>query len=236
MTVDPRLVIGALPEYLTRRFGVRFFYNTAVREVGATFVAAAGQRCEAGTIIVAGGDDFQTLFPECFADSEVTRCKLQMMRTARQPDGWELGPSLAFGLTLTHYPTFRACPGLSALKSRITRETPDLEKWGIHVMVSQTSDGRLTIGDSHEYGLSVDVFDKPFVNALILDYAKQYLRVPRLEITEQWHGVYARHAEKPFLHLNPLPGVHVVTVTNGLGMTMSFGLADRILREAGVLW
>jgi hypothetical protein len=66
-------------------------------------------------------------------------------------------------------------------------------------MVSQTSDGRLTIGDSHEYGLSVDVIDKPF------------------------------------LHLNALPGVHVVTVTNGLGMTMSFGLADRILREAGVV-
>jgi FAD dependent oxidoreductase TIGR03364 len=234
LTVDPREVIAGLPEYVAGRFGVRFSYNTAVHEIGTGYVRTAMQRCEAETVIVASGDDFQTLFPGVFADTGVTRCKLQMMRTHRQPDGWDLGPSLAFGLTFTHYPIFRACPSLPALKSRIARERPDLETWGIHVMVSQTSGGQLTIGDSHEYGLSVDVFDKPFVNALILDYAAQYLRVPTLEIAEQWHGVYAKHPDHPFLHLTPLPGVHVVTVTNGLGMTMSFGIAEQILRKAGV--
>jgi len=234
MTVDPRRILGGLPEYLAKQLGVRFFFNTAVREVRTSVVLAGDQQCEADTVIVAGGDDFQTLFPECFADSGVTRCKLQMMRTERQPDAWKLGPSLAFGLTFTHYPTFRSCPGVAALESRIAREMPELRKWGIHVMVSQTSEGQLTIGDSHEYGLAVDVFDKPLVNRLILDYARQYVRVPTLEIAEQWHGVYARHPSQPFLNLTPLDGVRVVTVTNGLGMTMSFGIAEQILREAGV--
>lgn len=234
MTVDPRQILRELPQYLMTRFGVRFFFNAAVRDVKGGVVLAGDRQCDAGTIVVAGGDDFQTLFPECFADSGLTRCKLQMMRTAQQPDAWQLGPSLAFGLTFTHYPVFRSCAGVQALRSRIARETPDLEKWGIHVMVSQTSSGQLTIGDSHEYGLAVDIFDKPFVNELILDYAKRFLRVPTLEIAEHWHGVYARHPDRPFLSLAPREGVRVVTVTNGLGMTMSFGIAEQSLREAGV--
>jgi FAD dependent oxidoreductase TIGR03364 len=206
-----------------------------VRTVASSFLEAGDERCEADVIVVASGDDFQTLFPECFNESGVTRCKLQMMRTERQPQAWALGPSLAFGLTFTHYSTFQVCPSLQALRDRIEREAPELVAWGIHVMVSQTSSGQLTIGDSHNYGLVVDIFDKPGVFRLILDYARQYLRVPTLDIAEQWHGVYARHPHHPFLSFAPLAGVRVITITNGLGMTMSFGVAEHALRSAGVI-
>ena len=233
-TVDPRQISARLPAFLTERYGVQFFFNTAVRRVETSLVESGEGAWEADSIIVAGGDDFQTLFPECFHDSGLTRCKLQMMRTAPQPGGWALGPSLAFGLTFAHYPTFRVCASLQALKNRIARETPELQEWGIHVMASQTTAGELTIGDSHEYGLAVDIFDKPAVNRLILEYARQYLSVPTLEIAEQWHGVYARHPDRPYLDVAPLEGVRLITVTNGLGMTMSFGLAEQTLRAAGI--
>ncbi|HEY6212190.1 MAG TPA: TIGR03364 family FAD-dependent oxidoreductase [Vicinamibacterales bacterium] len=226
LTVDPRRIVGALPAFLAEQYGVQFFFNTAVQSVESSFVAAGGRRWNAGAVVVAGGDDFQTLFPEQFRESGVTRCKLQMMRTVRQPDGWTLGPSLAFGLTFTHYATFRWCASLGALKERIRRETPELERWGIHVLVSQTSAGELTIGDSHETGLAVSVFDKPHVNRLILEYARQHLDVPTLEIGEQWHGVYAKHPDHAFLDFEPLDGVRAITVTNGLGMTLSFGIAE----------
>jgi hypothetical protein len=74
-----------------------------------------------------------------------------MMRTVPQPLAWRLGPSLAFGLTFRHYPTFQVCSHLHALKDRIARETPEFDEWGIHVTVSQTASGELTIGDSPEY-------------------------------------------------------------------------------------
>jgi D-hydroxyproline dehydrogenase subunit beta len=67
-----------------------------------------------------------------------------------------------------------------------------------------------------------------------LSYAKQYLRVPTLQMAEQWHGVYAKHPELPYLSLAPANGVRLVTVTSGIGMTMSFGIAEQTLREIGV--
>jgi len=234
LTVDPRQVIGSLPKFLAERYGVQFYFNTAVRSVETSRLEAGGQLWEADSIIVASGDDFQSLFPEHFRESGVTRCKLQMMRTAPQPQGWALGPSLAFGLTFKHYPTFQVCRSLEALKGRIARESPELEKWGIHVMVSQSASGELTIGDSHEYGLAVDIFDKPEVNWLILDYAKQYLRVPTLEIAETWHGIYAKHPELAYVRFRPIEGVQLVIVTSGIGMTMSFGIAEQTFREASV--
>jgi FAD dependent oxidoreductase TIGR03364 len=234
MTVDPRQIVRNLPQFLSERYGVQFYFNSAVQRVESSAVHTADQRCEAEAIVVSGGDDFQTLFPECFQDRGLTRCKLQMMRTAPQPQGWQLGPSLAFGLSFRHYPTFQVCNTLQALQDRIVRETPELDEMGIHVMVSQTARRELTIGDSHEYGLEVNIFDDPAVNRMILDYAKAYLRAPTLEIVEQWHGVYAKHPQQPYLRLTPANGVRVVTVTSGLGMTMSFGLAEQTFGEMGV--
>jgi D-hydroxyproline dehydrogenase subunit beta len=233
LTVDPRQVIAGLPKFLEERYSVRFSFNTAVQKVETCRLEAAGRQWEVGSIVVAGGDDFQTLFPEVFRQSGVTRCKLQMMRTVPQPHGWSLGPSLAFGLTLGHYPAFHVCRTLQVLKDRIARETPQFEKWGVHVMVSSNAAGELTIGDSHEYGLAVDIFDRPAIDRLILDYARQYLRVPALEIAENWHGVYAKHPDHAYLIFTPVDQVRLVTVTSGIGMTMSFGIAEQTLREAG---
>jgi D-hydroxyproline dehydrogenase subunit beta len=235
LTVDPRRVMRALPRFLAERYGVRFHFNSAVQRVEHQVMYSADLCCEAGAILVSGGDDFQTLFPECFRDSGLTRCKLQMMRTAPQPNAWKLGPALAFGLTFRHYPAFQICNTLQALKDRIARETPEFDLFGIHVMVSQTSLGELTIGDSHEYGLAVNIFDNPEIDRLILEYAKAFLRVPTLEIAEQWHGVYAQHPKHTWLRFAPAEGVRVVTFTSGIGMTMSFGLAEETLHDMGVL-
>jgi D-hydroxyproline dehydrogenase subunit beta len=234
LTVDPRQIITSLPKFLSERYSVQFFFNTAVQRAETSLVESTSHRCNADSIIVASGDDFQTLFPDYFAQSGITRCKLQMMRTIPQPHRWPLGPSLAFGLTFKHYPTFQICTTLQALKDRIARETPELDRWGIHVMVSQNASGELTIGDSHEYALAVDIFDKPSIDRLILDYARQYLRVPALEIAERWHGVYAKHPGHPYMTFAPCDGVRIVTVTSGIGMTMSFGIADETFRDKSV--
>src|SRR6185436_19400243 len=110
--------------------------------------------------------------------------KLQMQRTVTQPEGWSLGPALAGGLTMRFYKSFAECPALAALRHRVAEEMPEYDRYEIHVMASETADGAITIGDSHEYSLAVDVFNKTEIDRLILDYLAQFARLPRMEIAE----------------------------------------------------
>jgi hypothetical protein len=169
-----------------------------------------------------------------YAQSGLTRVKLQMLRTEPQGDGWRLGPALAAGLTLRFYPAFSVCTTLPALKQRIANETPEYDRWGIHGLVSQTAEGELTLGDSHEYGLCVDVFNKEEIDELILRYISGFLRAPSMKIAQRWYGVYAKHPEQPYLSLNAAPGVRIVTSPGGSGMTLSFGVAARTMEEMGL--
>ena len=94
----------------------------------------------------------------------------------------------------------------------------------------------MTIGDSHEYGDCIEPFDKADIEEWILDYLKSFLSVSGLRIASRWHGTYAKHPEKPFLILKPSPEVTVITGVGGAGMTLSFGLAEKVVsRELGEL-
>jgi len=154
-----------------------------------------------------------------------------MMRSPAYPPNWRIGPMLAAGLTLGHYAAFRECQSLPALRERFSRELPAYVRHGIHVMVSQNGSGELTIGDSHESAESIEPFDKPEIDALILDYLNGFLVAPALRVASRWHGVYAKAAAGAYVVERPAPGVTVVTGVGGAGMTLSFGLAEQVVRE-----
>ena len=238
ITVDPRQIIATLPEYLAEQLGVHFHWSRPVRAItptnGALQIETATGTIEAGAVIVCSGEDFETLYPGHFAASGLTRCKLQMMRTASQRAGWQLGPSLAAGLTLRFYKAFAMCSTLPALARRIADETPEFDRWGIHALVSQTADGALTLGDSHEYGLAVDIFNKQKIDDLILQYTRGFLRAPDLAIAERWYGVYAKHPDKPYVVMHPEERVRIVGSPGGSGMTLSFGVGAQSIREMGL--
>lgn len=232
LTVDPRMILARLPEYLAEKFGVEFRFGTAVHSVELPRIEAGAEKWEAERAIVCSGDDFETLFPEVFASSEINRCKLQMMRTAPQRNGWELGPALAAGLTLRFYPAFEICTTtLPAYKERIAREMADYDRFAIHTLVSQTADGAITLGDSHEYGLAVDIFNKAQIDELVLQNVRTFLIAPDLSIAQRWYGVYAKHPTDPWVAIDAAPGVRIVTAVGGSGMTLSFGLAEQMTQE-----
>lgn len=230
LTVDPRVTLATLPTVLRDRFGVTVRFGTVVSAIDLPTIRAGGETWTADQAIVCSGDDFETLYPEVFASTGLTRVKLQMLRTEPQPAGWRLGPALAAGLTLRFYPTFGVCSSLPALRKRIAQETPDYDRWGIHGLVSQTAAGELTLGDSHEYGAQVDIFNREEIDDLMLAYIRGFLKAPTLRIRQRWYGVYAKHPDQPYLVLNPAPGVRIVTSPGGSGMTLSFGIAEEALR------
>jgi len=235
LTVDPRQILAALPAFLSEKFGVEFRFGRAVRSIELPRIEAGTETWQAAQAIVCGGDDFETLYPELFASSGIDRCKLQMMRTAPQPRGWQLGPSLAAGLTLRFYPAFEICTAtLPKYKDRVARELADYDRFAIHTLVSQTADGAVTLGDSHEYGLAVDIFNKTEIDDLVMRNVREFLVAPDLSLAQRWYGVYAKHPDQPWVALDAAPGVRIVTAVGGSGMTLSFGLAEQMTREMNI--
>jgi D-hydroxyproline dehydrogenase subunit beta len=231
--VDPREVIAGLPRFLAERYGVEFRFGTTVVGYDTPTVRTSGGTVEAANLYVCSGDDLQTLYPEVFAAEALIRCKLQMMRTAPQENGWRLGPMLAAGLTLRHYRSFENCPTLPALKKRFADESPEFDRYGIHVMASQNGRGELVLGDSHEYGDAIEPFDKDEIDALVLNYLHTFLKAPEVRIASRWQGIYIKHPTKSYFIARPQPNVTIVGGVGGAGMTLSFGVAERSVTGAG---
>lgn len=227
INVDPVVGIPAVARWLEERYGVQFRWRTLVTGIDLPQVHTSDGTIEAERVIVCSGADFQTLYPALFTEETIRKCKLQMMRTVPQPTGWGLGPTLCAGLTLLHYDSFSRLSSLPALRTRLDEELPFHRDHGIHILATQTADGAITIGDSHDYAQTHDPFEKQAVFEAILDYFDGFVRLPDRRIAEYWHGVYpSLTGGRPHLLAEPEPGVHVANGLGGAGMTLSFGLAE----------
>lgn len=230
MIVDPRKAIAAIPGWLNAKYSVEFIWGKAVTDIAYPTVYCSNETFEADEVYVCSGADFETLYPELFSAAPLTKCKLQMMRMAAQPDESRIGPALCGGLSLVHYNSFKAAASLPQLHELYKEQYPEYLKWGIHVMVSQNQAGELTVGDSHEYGHTHDPFDKAFINQMVLDYLAGFARFKNETVTETWHGVYPKLTNgETNLVLNPAEGVTIINGLGGAGMTLSFGLCDKLI-------
>lgn len=231
VAVDPPAAVAGIAGWLASRKGVTIFFNTAITTIESDVVRTAdGRAWPCDRVVVCAGSDFETLFPDVFSAAQadgLVRCKLQMLSTPPQPDRFRIGPHLASGLTLRHYRSFEICPSLPALRQRIATETPELDRFGIHVMASQDSAGRVILGDSHEYGDAIGPFDSSEVESLIMRELNHLVDLPDPSIQRRWHGIYAKYLRALHLAVEPLPEVWIRTGHGGAGMTLSFGLAER---------
>ncbi|PWT78746.1 MAG: TIGR03364 family FAD-dependent oxidoreductase [Bacteroidetes bacterium] len=231
MIVDPREAIACLPSYFSEKWKIQFHWGKCVSYISnQTVYIGNDEEFEADLVFVCNGADFETLYPEFFNEYPLTKCKLQMMRLATQPENWRIGPALCGGLSLIHYNSFKVAPSLSTLRKRFEEEMSDYIEWGIHVMVSQNGRGELTVGDSHEYGMTHDPFDKKFINELILSYLKRFARFKDWTVAETWSGIYPKLTDgETNLFFSPEPGVYIINAVGGAGMTLSFGLAEELI-------
>jgi FAD dependent oxidoreductase TIGR03364 len=231
LIIDPREAIARMPSYLQEKYQVEFHWGKCVTYIsGQSVYIGNREEHEADLIFVCSGADLETLYPEEFSQLPISKCKLQMMRMSAQPEGWRIGPALCAGLSLIHYTSFQVSEALPALRKRFEEEKPEYLQWGIHVMAAQNGKGELTIGDSHEYGLSPDPFDRGMINQLILDYLKTFAKFKDPSLMETWNGVYPKFMDgSSNLLFSPDTCVYVINGVAGAGMTLSFGLAEELV-------
>jgi FAD dependent oxidoreductase TIGR03364 len=232
MVVDPREAIRNLPAWLSARYGVQFVWRQAVTRVEHPHVWSGRRRYAADLIYIAGGTDFETLYPELYERTAITKCKLQMLRLQAQPS-FQLGPVVCGGLTMAHYSGFHATPSIGGLRARLSEQYAELIALGIHVMAAQNGLGEITIGDSHEYAHTHEPFDESAINDRIVDYLRSVLDLPNWNVRQSWHGMYAKltDGQRSELVIEAEPGVVIVNGVGGggLGMTLSFGLAEELV-------
>ncbi|MBC7509166.1 MAG: TIGR03364 family FAD-dependent oxidoreductase [Ferruginibacter sp.] len=228
--IDPREAMTAIPAYLHEYLDVQFIWGQAVTQVATGMVWMGSKTLQADIICICSGADFETLYPEVYLKLPITKCKLQMMRFISKTPDFKMGVSLCGGLSLIHYGSFKIAPSLPRLKARYEAEMSEYLKWGIHVMVSQNDKLELTVGDSHEYGLTFDPFDKVFINEMVLKYLKQFAVTDDWEMTASWHGIYPKMTNGATeVFLQPDEGVYILNGIGGAGMTLSFGYAEEVI-------
>ncbi|KPH77772.1 TIGR03364 family FAD-dependent oxidoreductase [Bosea vaviloviae] len=231
LRVESRHAIPRVTALLAERHGVEFRWNTSIVAVEAPrLITAGGDVIEAEAIVVCPGDEFTTLFPERLAAYGVTRCKLQMLRL-RPAAPAPLASAVMSDLGLGRYLGYADLPEAEPLKRRLDADMAAQRENGIHLIVTQSADGSLVVGDSHHYATTPDPFASEAVDQLILDEFDAVLDLPGRTVTERWIGTYASAPDRWRLTDRPSDAVRIVVVTAGCGASTGFGIGEETIAD-----
>ena len=229
LRVDPRTASARVAAWLADR-GVEFAWRTAAQVVGPGELVTTRGTITAKQVFVAVGHDVDRWYPQVADEAGLVRCALQML-TVAAPGARQVEPAVLTGFSLLRYDGFAGCRTLGAVRERLALEHAGAVEAGLNLMFTQRPGGDLVIGDTHAYARTHDPFVDERLAELVGDYAGDLLGEPGLEVHQRWRGIYAS-ARQPFLVAEPEPGVTVVSVTSGIGMTTAFGFTSTVMEGA----
>ncbi|KGO86626.1 oxidase [Flavobacterium rivuli WB 3.3-2 = DSM 21788] len=240
VTVEPRVMISRLLQFLTSEKGLQYYPNTKVVRCEAwgdnevEVETAGGAIFKGAKVLLCCGSEFKTLYPDVFANSDLEVTKLQMLQTRPQP-GYELKGSILTGLSIRRYEAFYECPSFDAIKAKENADSFE-KKWGVHILFKQAADGSMIIGDSHEYADAANIDDLGFdlrtdVDEFMIDEAKKIFNLPTYEIQNRWFGMYSQCKENDIFQHTVDNNIHIVTGIGGKGMTGSAGFSKENIKQ-----
>ncbi len=227
LRVESRTAIPRLAAWLDVVRGITFLRNTSVLEIDVPKIRTSRGELNTTHVAVCPGDDFSGLYAERLATYGLTRCKLQMLRLASP--GFTLPGALMSDLGLGRYGGYAALEAAPPLKERLAREQSEHLRNGIHLIVVQSADGSLVVGDSHHYAATPDPFGSDAVDELILEEFQAALGITPPPVLDRWIGTYASAPDRAVLLDAPHPGVRLAIVTCGAGASTGFAIGEEIV-------
>ncbi len=231
--VEPRLALPALRAWLESGEGdtardYTFHGGRIAVEIGPGYVVDhTGERHRAEVVIVCPGAERQGPIAELLQGAPVRRVQLQMMQT--EPLDQPLTTSIADGDSLRYYPAF-AVPALADLPP----QAPVAAEHHMQLLISQRSNGELTVGDTHAYDEPFDFAASEAAYDHLHERAASILGRPLPPVVRRWTGVYSQALDGAICHRRQVQlGVWVVTGPGGRGMTLSPAIAEQTIAEIG---
>ena len=228
LRVESRTAIPRLAAWLAERHGVEFIYGEAVLEVQAPRVRTAHRTLQADHIVVCPGTELNGVGAPALAHHGLRLCRLQMMRVRPEP-GFVLPAAVMGDLSLVRYGGYAALAPAAALRARLDEEEAESLAAGIHLIVVQSADGTLVVGDSHHDFATPEPYAEERVDRLILRHLRQTLNLAECEVVERWTGVYPTGAGRDCVIEAPDDATRVVVVSSGTGASTAFGIAQEVL-------
>jgi FAD dependent oxidoreductase TIGR03364 len=227
--VESHTALPKLAAWLSEKNGVALLTETAVHAVAPPRIDTTRGPVYAETAIVCPGDDFVTLFGERIAAYRPRKCRLSMLRLAAP--GFRLPAPVMSDLGLVRYAGYAALPEAAALRRRLEREQATHLAHGVHLIVVQSADGSLVVGDSHHYSDLPPPFAPAEAEACILDEFQRATGLPPPPVIERWVGTYPVADGRTYFIDAPSDSVRVVMVTSGTGASTAFGIAARTIAD-----
>lgn len=222
--VESKEAIPQLASYLQTTIGVDFYWETEVLSIDGSSVHTSNNQFDAQRIVVCPGAELTGIAKPYIEKHDLKLCTLQMLRIKVQ-EGFILPGSVMTDNSLARYLGWSELPEAKALKERIAIEMPEYVKEGIHLIVVQSADGSLVVGDSHRYGSSENVFASDKIEQLIIELMYRVLSITEHTVIERWTGVYPVSNAFDALIEKVSPTMRVVIVSSGTGASTAFGLA-----------
>lgn len=227
LRVESRSAIPRLAEWLHTQCDVDFRFGEEVLEVAAPRVRSSHALYEAERVVVCTNAAPGGLFAPTWAQHQLQQCQLQMLRVRPQP-GFVLQGSVMGDLSLVRYEGYAALPAAQALRAQLQQEEAASLGHGIHLIVVQSADGSLVVGDSHHYGAAPAPFALEAVDALILRHLREALQLSEAQVVERWVGTYPVSSAEPCIVHAPDSATRAVAVTSGSGASTALGLAEEV--------
>jgi len=222
--VESREAIPQIASYLENKMGIDFYWKTEVLSIEGASIHTSNNRLNAQKIVMCPGAQLTGVAKPYIEKYDLKLCTLQMLRVKVQ-DGFVLPGSVMTDNSLARYLGWSELPEAIPLKERIAKEMPEFIKEGIHLIVVQSADGTLVVGDSHRYGSSEEVFASERIEQLIIELMYQVLNITEHAVVERWTGVYPSSNVSDALIEKASSALRITIVSSGTGASTAFGLA-----------